>query len=290
MASGSWGELSDRADAALWTTSARAARSHRTARPMVNRLRADEGLVFTRCPRTVVAMPTPLRPHAHPARLRTLSAVALAGTLALTACSADEPASGAGTAGDVTEATLEITGGSYALTLATGETDGQLFRAESGTSGLEPVATETAPGRYELDFTFADGATESEVTVYLDPEVLWHLDLSGGANTLTADLAEGRVGSIDLLTGVATFDLTLPEPESEVAITQSGGLSEFAVHLPAAAGAEVSFSGGFGAATVDGEPLAPGPTGEAVAGDVTAEHYVITNTGGLASFVLDRTS
>ncbi|MEP7765965.1 hypothetical protein [Sanguibacter sp. 25GB23B1] len=228
--------------------------------------------------------------HPRPARLRTLTAVALGGALALTACSADEPASGAGSADDVTEATLEITGGAYALTLVTGETDGQLFRAESETAELEPVATETAPGRFELDFAFSDGATESEVTVYLDPDVLWHLDLSGGANTLTADLADARVGSIDLQTGVATFDLALPEPESEVAITQSGGLSEFSVHLPADAAAQVTFSGGFGAATVDGESLAPGPAGEAVAGDITAEHYVITNTGGLASFTLDRTS
>lgn len=227
----------------------------------------------------------------HPRPRRLLPSVLVLGTaLALAGCSADEPASGAGTAGELTEATLEITGGAHTLTLVAGETDGQLFRAESATGEIEPVATETAPGRYELDFTLTEGVTESEVTVHLDPDVLWHLDLSGGANTLDADLSGTRVGSIDLLTGVATFDLTLPEPESEVAITQSGGLSEFLVHVPASTGAQVAFSGGFGAATVDGEALAPGPTAEAVAGDVTGAHYSISNSGGLASFTLDRTS
>lgn len=227
----------------------------------------------------------------HPRPRRLLPSVLVLGTaLAVAGCSGDEPASGAGTAGDLTEATLEITGGAQSLTVVTGETGDQLFDAESATADLEPLATETGPGRYELDFTLGEGATESDVTVTLDPDVLWHLDLSGGANTLTADLSGGRVGSIDLLTGVATFDLTLPEPEGEVAITQSGGLSDFTVHLPASAGAQVAFSGGFGAATVDGETLAPGPTAEAVAGEVSGDHYVISNTGGLASFTLDRTS
>ncbi|PFG35114.1 hypothetical protein [Sanguibacter antarcticus] len=227
--------------------------------------------------------------HPRPAHLR-LTVVTFAAALALTSCSADEPDPGVAAAGDLTEASLEITGGAYALTILTGDTEGELFRVESPTDGLETAPTELGPGRYDLDFSFGDSATDSEVTVYLDPDILWDLDLSGGANTLTADLSDARVASIDLQTGVATFDLTLPEPESEVAITQSGGLSEFAVHLPADAGAHVSFSGGFGAATVDGETLEPGPTGEAMAGDVSGNHYIITNTGGLSAFTLDRTS
>lgn len=233
-------------------------------------------------------MLTPARPRRPRPPLVRLSLVGLAAALAVSGCGAQEQATGAGAVTDVSEATLEITGGAYSLTVTTGEADDGLLRAESATAGLEPVTTEVAPGRYELDFAVREAAADSDVTVYLDPDVLWHLDLSGGASSLTADLSDARVGSIDLLAGVATFDLTLPEPEAEVAITQVGGLSDFSVHLPAAAAAHVSFAGGFGAATVDGTSLAPGPTGEATAGPVGPEHYVITNTGGVGTFTLDR--
>jgi hypothetical protein len=224
--------------------------------------------------------------------------------LALAACGSDDPGDGgAGDGaevsdqpteasverGDLTEATLEIVGGAATIEVVAGDTDGALFRAVSADDAISPVPTETAEGEYTLDITYVQDSSTSALTVYLDPEVLWHLDVTGGSDTFEADLSEGRLGSLDVTAGSRAIELTLPAPGTEVPITQAGGAESFTVHLPEEASALVSFEAGFGSATVDGAELEPGPSGEATAGDpAAAERYVITNTGGLASFVLDR--
>lgn len=229
-------------------------------------------------------------------RRRPVSRLALA-TLAVTcaaslaACSADANGDDAAfpERGDLTEATLEIAGGATAVTIVTGDTDGALFRTEAGKdTEVEPVTTETGEGRFELDFTVGEASTNTSVTVHLDPEVVWHLTFTGGAQTLTADLSGAKVGSVDFTTGVETFDLTLPAAVGPVAVNQAGGASVFAVHLPADAAATVSFEQGVGSATLDGTAL-DAATSTTTVGDAAAENrYVITNSGGLATFTLDR--
>lgn len=226
------------------------------------------------------------RPHA------TLAALALTCAVAMTACSAeagDDDAAAASTfpdRGDLTNVALEIAGGATAVTVVTGDTDGALFRT-AGTS-IEATTTESGPGRYELDFTVPDGSADSAVTVHLDPDVVWHLTFTGGSRTLTADLSAATLSGIDFATGVETFDLTLPAPTGAVPVNQAGGASVFAVHLPADAPATVSFEQGVGAATLDGTALDAAASTTTVGDDAAEDRFVITNSGGLATFTLDR--
>lgn len=234
------------------------------------------------------------RPRTRP---RPLLAAALALTCAasLAACSSgasdDDAGSGATfpAAGDLTEASLEIAGGATSVTVVTGGTEGELFRTSAEGAEVTPLTTETGPGRYELDFELGETSSESAVTIHLDPEITWSLSFTGGAKTLTADLSGGQVAAIDFATGAETFDLTLPAPASAVAINQSGGAATFAVHLPADVAATVSFEQGVGSATVDGAPVSAESSTASVGDEAATERYVITNSGGLGAFTLDRT-
>lgn len=222
-----------------------------------------------------------LRPRA------TLAVLALTCAVAVTACSAEADDDGAfPDRGDLTAVALEISGGATEVTVVTGDTGDALFRAEG--SSIDPTTTETGPGRYELDFTVPEGTADSAVTVHLDPAIEWHLTFTGGAKTLTADLSEATVSAIDFATGVETFDLTLPAPSGPVPVNQAGGASVFAVHLPADAAATVTFEQGVGSATVDGTALDVAASTTVVGDAAATDRFVITNSGGLATFTLDR--
>ena len=227
----------------------------------------------------------PLRPRV------AVAALALACAATLSSCSSDANGDDAAfpVRGDLTEASLEIAGGATEVNVVTGETDGALFvtKAAEG-SVVEPVTTENGAGHYELDFTLGDNSTDTAVTVYLDPEVVWHLTFTGGAKTLSADLSGGKVASVDFATGAETFDLTLPAPTTAVAVNQSGGASMFSVTVPADVAATVSFEQGVGSATLDGTVLDAATSTATVGDDASENRYVITNSGGLAAFTLDR--
>ena len=223
--------------------------------------------------------------RAHRLRPRTaLVLAALTCTVALSACSAEADDAAYPDRGALTEVALEIVGGAEAVTVVTGDTDGALFSADG--SSLQPTTTETGPGRYALDFSFPEGS-RSAATVRLDPEIVWHLTFTGGAQTLTVDLSEAAVSGLDFTSGAQTFDLTLPEPTGVVPINQSGGAATFAVHLPADAAATVSLQG-FGSATVDSTALDAADSTTAVGDTAATDRFVITNSAGLGSFTLDR--
>ena len=244
---------------------------------------------------------------------RTLVALSLACATALAACATDTatsddvvdqtaasptlpgttPSATSSTAPDASDAAddlpsvaLEIAGHARSVTVVTGETDGAFFRAAG--SSVEATTTEAGPGSYTLDVTVADGTPDRDVTVHLDPAVMWDLTFTGGAETITADLSQTQVSAVDVTTGARTIDVTLPEPTGTVPVNHSGGASQLALHLPEGIPATVSLAHGIGSATLDGVTLDHATRSTSLGDDAAADRYAVAISGGLGSFTLDR--
>ena len=196
------------------------------------------------------------------------------------------PAPDAAPDAELASVALEIAGHARSVTVVTDETSGDLFRAEG--TAINATTTEAGPGSYTLGFTVQDGSRDRDVTVHLDPAVVWHLTFTGGAETMTADLSQTQVSAVDFTSGARTLDLTLPAPIGTVPVNHSGGASQLTLHLPEGTPASVSLAHGIGSATLDGVTLDRATRSTSVGDDAAADRYAVAISGGLGSFSLNR--
>jgi hypothetical protein len=193
----------------------------------------------------------------------------------------------------VLAATLDVVSGATTLDVALGNTGGKLFRATTPPeSGRLPQAV-VSGSRVSVSLANAGSTDVSALTVVLDPDVVWTVNIDGGA---TSDVVDGHLGKLSAVTiaaGATSIELTLPSPSGTTTVHETGGASRFVVHAAGTFPAQVRFSGGGGSAVIDGlahSGIGGGtaftPTGWAGAHD----RYDIEMDAGVSSFTLDRSA
>jgi hypothetical protein len=190
-------------------------------------------------------------------------------------------------------ATLDLVSGATSINVEVGNTGGKLFQATTpAASGLLPQAVVTG-SHVSLSLANAGSPGVSALMVVLDRDVVWTVNLDGGA---TSDVVDGRLGKLAAVTiaaGATSIELTLPAPSGTTTVHETGGASRFVVHAAGTFPAQVRFSGGGGSAVIDGTShsgigggTAFTPTEWATAHD----RYDIEMDAGVSSFTLDRSA
>jgi hypothetical protein len=188
-------------------------------------------------------------------------------------------------AGGNTHATLRVVTGTTTLTIQTADlgVGGSLLRVSTPAGGAAPLLRETegdGAGAGPLVTLSAAGARS--VTVTLNADVSWQLDLGGGSTRTNADLRGGQLTGIAFTAGSDVISLALPRPRGSVPVRLSGGAGQFLLSLPAGVPVRVTAGSGAGEVSVEGQEHA-GVAGGSV---FTAQGW----TPGVAGFDVDATS
>jgi hypothetical protein len=161
------------------------------------------------------------------------------------------PAAGRGSA------TLEVTSGTPVLRITVARLGGTLLRVSTpNTAPVRPVLTGSAPVVLSLVGASADDHGHPAayvVSVVLNSNVVWSLDLAAGTQRTSADLRGGRVGAITVAAGSDILDVSLPRPARTMDLRLAGGASQFLLSLPGGVPAQVTVGGGAAYVTVDGQ-------------------------------------
>jgi hypothetical protein len=188
------------------------------------------------------------------------------------------------------EATLDLVSGVDALSVTVSDLGDDLAVVRTPAAApIAPVVETDGPIRVTVSAADAPGSANMAIT--LSSATRWTLRFAGGGKVHTVDLRGGRVAGVDFVAGVASIDLTLPEPDGVVVVRMAGGATTFDVHAPPDVPVRVRMTGGGGSAVIDGATRSgiPGgtvvePTGWAGA----ADRYDIDAVAGVSSLSLDR--
>jgi len=156
-------------------------------------------------------------------------------------------------------ATLDVLTGTTALTIGVADfgTSGSLLRVSTPAGGPPPQlrvsdADGTArPGEDPLGGLSAEGA--AAVTVTLNADVSWQLNLAGGTSRTIAALRGGHVAGISVTAGSDVIDLALPRPLGSMPVTLGAGASQVLLSLPGGVPVRVTAAGGAGEVSLEGQ-------------------------------------
>ena len=91
----------------------------------------------------------------------------------------------------------------------------------------------------------------------LNGSVPWTFEFHGGVDSISADLRELVVSSIDLRSGIGGGTLWLPRPTGTLRLAIAGGVSGLVIHRPMAIPMRTVIRGGVSSLTIDDEALGP---------------------------------
>jgi len=180
---------------------------------------------------------------------------------ALTACS-----SGSGSLPGLPH-TVSLSADGHAgatLDVLTGTTSLSVGVAHFGPGGsLLRVVTPPGDQAAQLNVSHPSGAAYTEVglstngasavSVTLNADVGWQLNLGGGATRANIDLRGGHVTGVTFSAGVSDISLALPQPGGAVPVRLAGGASVFDLSLPLGVPARVTAGGGAGEVSLLGQ-------------------------------------
>jgi hypothetical protein len=154
-------------------------------------------------------------------------------------------------------ATLRVVTGTTTLTIQTanlGGGGGSLLRVSTPASGAAPRLRETRDnGSVSGPLVTLSAAGAHSVTVTLNADVSWRLDLGGGTTRTSADLRGGQLTGIAFTAGSDVISLALPRPRGSVPVRLAGGASQFLLSLPSGVPVRVTAGGGAGEVSVEGQ-------------------------------------
>lgn len=157
-----------------------------------------------------------------------------------------------------TQATLDVLSGTTTLTIGVAHfgPGGSLLRVTTPpgdqAAGLRVTdANGTAGPGENAQVELSPNA--SAVTVTLNADVSWQLNLGGGTTQTVADLRGGHVSGIAFTAGSSSISLALPRPSGSVTVRLAGGASEFLLSLPLGVPARVTAGGGAGDVSLLGQ-------------------------------------
>jgi hypothetical protein len=191
-----------------------------------------------------------------------------------------------------TDAELDVVSGADTVVVRAADIGDQLFRASTPTDARVRPVVAVDHEIVRASLVESGGRGGANLMVELNPKVRWRLRLDGGASQETVSMDAGLLAALDFGAGSARIEATLPVPHGTVQVRMTGGASAFDLRLPRGVAAQVRMAGGGGQASIDGtiHTGIPGgsiftPTDWATATD----RYLIDNTAGVSSLILDRT-
>jgi hypothetical protein len=252
---------------------------------------------------TVTITPTPTAPA--PRRPRwpliivigaiLLAMVVIAVLVLAFGSSADRPAHAlSAPRGDRHTGRVDLVSGAGRVTVHSGDLGGDLYRISTpdGSGSVPRVVDDHGVMTVSLASAAGEpGGSPALVDIELSSAVAWQVRISGGATEARIDLRDAAVSVVDLASGVSTVDVTLGRPHGTVTVREGGGASEFAVHLPSGAPAQLAVLGGAGSAVVDGA------THSGIGGSATytpsgwasaTDRFDVQAVGGVSQVRLDR--
>jgi hypothetical protein len=162
--------------------------------------------------------------------------------------------------GELTAPRLDLSAGAAQITVHSGATGGDLYRATiQSPSDEKPevtvdVATSTLhinlPGR--SGFHLGTVNDHRSVDLTLNDQLPWVVGLSTGASATNLDLSGLKVSSVTVESGASSVKVILPKPTGTVPVSVSGGAMHLTVQRPAGTSIRVSSRGGASSVDVDG--------------------------------------
>jgi len=198
--------------------------------------------------------------------------------------------------GDRDAATVDVVSGASVVTVRTADIGDDLYRVSTPDDRADVPRVSTQDDRVAVALAADDPdgvGGRTAVDLVLNRGVAWTVRISGGADEARLDLREGRVAGVDLASGVSTVELQLPAPDGTVTVTETGGVSRLAVHVPPAVAARVTVAGGAGTADINGTVHSGVPATTTFAPpdwDSAADRYDVRLVGGVSGFSLDQLS
>lgn len=184
----------------------------------------------------------------------------------------------------IRRAELDVVSGASSVTVNAAALGGGLYRVSTPAgSGLIPVA-HLDHGR--LRVSIRGHGQPAGLTVDLSEGVVWRLQFSGGASSLTTNFRTGRLSGIELAAGDAHGMLTLPHPSGTVPVVEQGGLSQLTLRVPGDVPTRLLIDGGAARVTLGGVThtgVAGGSVFSSPGWSSAHDRYALSAKGGVGS-------
>jgi hypothetical protein len=241
---------------------------------------------------------------------RVLAGAVLAAFLCLTACSgslhvtgpnADATAGGAGGAAPAaasipragrTQAELDVVAGFTTVAVTVAPIGDRLLEV-GGASATTPPAAILAGDTVAIltSHPGAGGSASDTARIVLNPNVRWHIALSGGAATVTVNLSGGSVSAIDVTQGISSLEVIVPAQAGTTAVELAAGVSLLRVHTRGNEPARATLAGGAGNVVIDGvvhSGVAAGSSFASAGWDAATNRVDVECSAGVSSLIVDQ--
>ena len=197
-----------------------------------------------------------------------------------------------GPAASMEQATVEVNVGAATIDLRDNSESTDLYRAHVEYTGQRPrVQFDEASRTLRIDqidrgFNFFQNR-RFVLTLSLSPSVRWSIMENSGAATVTMNLAQLHITSLQMNTGASKEEITLGAPSGTVPVEINGGALTVHVHRPAGLSTSIDVSGGAITLDADGHSYhAVGHASYSSSGS-GADGYQIRVNGGACNVSLD---
>jgi hypothetical protein len=190
------------------------------------------------------------------------------------------------------QAELNIVAGFASVSITAGAIGGRLLELSGTPGSAAPSATLAGDIVAVGNAHPSSGPPASDtVQIVLNPNVRWHVVLSGGATAAIVDLSAASVSAVDVTQGVSSLEVSLPAESGTTALTLTAGVSSLRVHTHGNEPARATLSAGAGSAVIDGVAHSGIAAGSSYAGtgwDAAASRVDLECAAGVGSLIIDQ--
>ena len=194
----------------------------------------------------------------------------------------------AGPRNGIQEARLDLSAGAGQITVQASSLGSTLYRvtAEGGTA---PQVSFNAPVLTVGSQRAANGQENPHVlTVVLNDEVRWTLNLNGGSTHEVVDMRSGRVQSLALAAGANEMNVELGAPHGIIPVRVTGGSNQIALRIPGGAAATVRL-GSANSVKINGQSRGRVTKSATFGvGSSTSDRYNVDLMAGLNTLTIDQ--
>lgn len=198
-------------------------------------------------------------------------------------------------AAGIDQATVEVNVGAATIDVSDNSDSTDLYRAHVEYTGQQPnVHFDEASRTLRIDqvdrgFNFFQNR-RFVLTLRLSPSVHWSITGNSGAATVTMNLAQLHLASLQMNTGASKQEITLGTPSGMVPVEINGGALTVHLHRPAGVGTSIEVSGGALSLDADGHSYRAVGHASYTSSGSGADGYRIRVNGGASTVTLDTTA
>ncbi len=200
-------------------------------------------------------------------------------------------------AAGVKSAELKIGGGAAQFLLEQAGAD-QLFAADTRLAGVSgfTLHEETSGSHQKVSFKMKsqknirlnDKGLNRKVTLKLNTEPVWDIDMEIGAGDLKYDLTPYKVGKINLETGASNIDLKLGDLMNESTVKIESGVANINIEVPEGVGCQIKMDGALNAKNFTGFTKISSGLYRTEGFDNAAKKIYIDTDSGMSNFTVRR--